>query len=65
MPLGTVATVQNFKKKKRQNASPKLHCRWIVGTVVWTIAKHCSGIVAFYIVNRFPLQTSLNTLNFS
>ena len=30
MPLGTVATVQNLKKKKRQSGSPKWHCRWTV-----------------------------------
>ena len=30
VPLGTVATVQNLKKKKRQSGSTKWHCRCTV-----------------------------------
>ena len=51
MPPGIVAIVQNLKK--RQSGLPKLHCRWTVENVVWIVAKHCSGIAAFYIVNRY------------
>ena len=69
MPPVTVVTVQNLekekkkkkeKKRRRQSASPKLHCRWIVGSIVWTVAKYYNGIVAFYIVNRYMDQLLLN-----
>ena len=31
VPLSTVATIRNFKKKKkRQSTSPNFHCRWTV-----------------------------------
>ena len=49
-----------IKKKKRQSGSPKLHCRWIVENVVWTVAKHCCDIAAFYIVNRYIRKKSTN-----
>ena len=47
-------------KKKRQCCSPKLHYRWTVENVVWIVAKHCSGIAAFYIVNRYIRKKSTN-----
>ena len=51
----TIAIVWNYKKekKKRQSASPNFHCRWTVGYVESTVRKHCNGIAAFYIVNRY------------
>ena len=45
MPLGTIATVQNFKKKeKKKSASRKFHCIWTVKTTKWTVENHCSGL---------------------
>ena len=48
------------KKKKWQSGSPKLHCIWILENVVWTVAKHCSGIATFYIVNRYIRKKNTN-----
>ena len=44
---------KKLKKIKGQSGSPKLHCRWTVENIVWTVAKHYSGIAAFYKVNRY------------
>ena len=62
MPPNTVATNQNLKKKKKkkQCGSPKLDNRWTAENVIWTVAKHCSGIAAFYIVNRYVRKKSTN-----
>ena len=61
MPPSTVTTVQNLKKKKRrQCGSPKLHNRRTTENVIWTVAKHCSDIAAFYIVNRYIRKKSTN-----
>ena len=61
---GTIAAVQNFKKKKKKKKHkvPHQNCtvyeQW--KNVVWTVAKYCSGITAFYIVNRRKRQIIKN-----